>query len=85
MPAKETKLQFKRTALHAALICGHTDTVAVLLKLGADASMKDGGGMTSMDLSEGTAALNALNQVCSYDKLKRWDTQADRMKERKIL
>ena len=38
-----------------------------------------------MDLLEGTAALNALNQVCSYDELKRWDTQADRMKERKML
>ena len=82
-PSSRTKLHSMRTALHVAVLCGHTNTVATLLRLGADPNIEDGGGMTPLDLLQSSIPLNSLGQVCSYDELQRWDRLEFNVEERR--
>lgn len=44
-------LQTQWTALHCAAVRGHTECVSLLLEAGSDSSVRDGWGMTPLDLA----------------------------------
>jgi hypothetical protein len=83
MPTKQSKLHHKRTALHNAVLCGHVEAVATLLRLGANVNIKDGAGMTPMDLLESRSAFNSLGQACSYEEIKDYDAADEQVEARK--
>ena len=82
-PQSSSQTHFKRTALHMAVMCGHTDVVDMLLKLGADAGIKDAGGMLPIDILECRNAFNDIGQVCSHQELKRYDNEQQNIEERR--